>query len=362
MRRLVCFVIVISAQFSAFAESDYYYRMQRNDSITVVLYSLGLFPVWDKINDVLAMNIIKIQDNPDYVLIEQKLILPKPNPIFEANYKILADGEIIILSKIRTQKQKEDFLNQRELKEIIDTENPKNSVITSKTNQDEILPRQIKRIYINYGLLLNTNSSTQKISGNNSIQGTNSLQSLNTGISFEMAFEFKHHLYFDVQKFSLPAADKTIFSNKEFDLINFSYFYGIDLSERFSILLGIEQQEKVFFTDISQNLITASKTSFLAPSLGGMYISKSKFLTLNPMLMANVIYRSQIKVDDKTIAPGLEYSLMIGAFYNLSETSHLEFSLGADYGQYTIKDDIDHIDGTDISAKFIIKYGREFFF
>ena len=357
MRFLLCLFITISINVSAFAETEFYYRIQKDDSITVVLYSLGIFPVWNELPRVLKINELNVQKNPDYLTLKQKIILPKPNPIFQANYKILADGEIIIISKIRTQKQKEDFLNKRELREVIPLQEPKKSIITKK-NEDNLLPRQIERVYINYGFLLNATSSEQKLSKRQSISGTNSLQSTNIGVSAELALKSKHHFYFDVQKFILPVADATMFSNNEFNLMNLSYFYGVDLSQRTSILLGINHQERIFFTDISQTLIEVNKTNFLTPSLGGMYFFKSKIFSSTPRIAAHINYRPEKELAGKTINAAFEFSLLAGAFYNIDQSSHIEVSLGADYKPYQI----DEIEGQDLAGKIIVKYGQEYFF
>lgn len=338
-------------------ERTYYYKVQKGDSLTVILYSLGIFPVWNKVPEVQELNNMRVKKNPDYLWVDQKLILPKPNPIFEANYRILTDGEIIILSKIRTKKEKEDFLSQRGLKEVTPKDSPNKSIIAFKNDEKE-LPRQVERVYLNYGLLFNSTSTEQILPKTNSVSGTNTLESINTGVSIETAFRLKHHFYFDAQYFTLPTADSSEFTQDTFTMFNLSYSYGHEFSQRATLLFGLGYKEKVFFPEITQEKITVKKGQYISPSVGLMYFAPSRIYEAIPRFIFNIGYNPELSIAGKTVESHFEYSFLGGAFFNLSEASHFEVSLGFSYQNYMIDD----YDSTDIGAKVIVKYGKEFFF
>lgn len=355
MRQLLGLFLLISSLQITFAQEEYYYQVQEDDSLTVILYSLGIFPVWDALPKIREMN--NIQENPDYILTGEVLLIPTPNPAFAANYKILADGEVIILNKIITQEQKEEFLRQRGLKENVPIQEPEKSTI-SFSDDDELFPRQVQRIYLNFGFLLTTTSVNQTLPDTNSVTGTNSLETLNIGTSLDFAIKLRHIFHFNTKRFMLPAADNTSFNQTGFTLNNLSYLYGLDLDRRFKLICGLNYQERVFFTEITQDAVTIKKAEFIAPSLGLMYLPETKFFGASPRLMSYVISRPKKIVDNKEISAGMEYNFFGGLYYNLDSSSHIEFSAGGSYLRYQVED----IDSTELSGKFVVKYGREFFF
>lgn len=357
MSKIFLLFLILSYSLHIRADENYYYKTQAGDSITVILYSLGIFPAWKELPHVLTLNNINVQNNPDFIVVDQILYLPKPNPAFAANYKILSDNEIIILSKIKTVQQKEEFLAKRGLVENIPEKEDQDAVISLKKEEEE-LPRQVERFYLNYGLLFHSSSSKQTLSNNSSVTGTNSVESLNVGFSFEAAIRLKHQIYFDYQKFTLPKADSSKFSQDQFNLVNFSYNYGINFSKRFRFLLGLNYKEKIYYTNIQQEEITVSKSQTIVPSIGGMYFSSQHVFNVIPMFMFNADFFSKREVDNVTISNSIEYNALAGGFYDLDNTSHLELSLGMSYHNYSIGSN----KSTDIGAKVILKYGREFFY
>lgn len=315
---------------------------------------------------VLDLNQKKLTD-PDIIDEEQNMVLPKPNPLFSENYKILKSGEVLILKRIKTTQDKNEFL-----KKFRATEDKKDLLKKIKVNENEPskkkeisiineekpnLPRQKENFYVNFGALISAVSSSQTLKDTASSTGTNSFETLNTGLSLEAAFKMKHTLYIDSQVFILPSADSSSFSNDRFNLFNFSYLYSFELTKRFEFTLGLNYDEKVFITDITESLINLEKVARTLPSIGINYFGEQKLFGSIPKLSLRFHYNPQITLgDSKTIEPYIGYELYGALFSTLTKNSHIEYSASLSYENY----ELDNLESTDIGGALLIKYGREF--